>query len=165
MYSDSGDKLIPLIWHPFEPFFAIQNEATDDYAIFHIFRADRYPRHGEPSKLLILGQKVDCGFYAPQKEFYDFLFAKMDDTPSEFEIETVSQLETDFSRNSYSYPISYVKAPTNTLAFWILNNLAYAPEEERIDTLFLEDARKKNRKLRDYANQCEKTYEEAISRL
>lgn len=164
-YSIREDQLILLVDTIYDNVFAILDEASDEYACFLIFRADQFLHRNEPSKCPIFDQNVDCGFYPPQSEFYNFLLAKIGESPSRFEIETVDSSNNFPFQRSLSYTTGYVKAPTNSLAFWILNNLAYAPEEERIDTLFLKDAREKCRKLRGYADQCEKDYEEAISRL
>lgn len=56
-------------------------------------------------------------------------------------------------------------AKWNTLAGMILRNLAYAPDEERLDLLLLQDAKKKADMTRHFAEERRKEFETAIQRL
>jgi hypothetical protein len=59
----------------------------------------------------------------------------------------------------------FVKAPKHSISYYILTNLAYAPTDERIDQLLINDAKKKYAMLKEYSLLASKEYEEAISRF
>jgi hypothetical protein len=59
----------------------------------------------------------------------------------------------------------FVKAPKRSLSYYILTNLAYAPKDERIDQLLINDAKKKYSMLKEYSLLATKEYEEAISKF
>ncbi len=59
----------------------------------------------------------------------------------------------------------FCKAPTGSMAYEILTNLAYAPEGKRLDTLLINDANHKYRILREHAETLEQIYQTAISRF
>jgi hypothetical protein len=59
----------------------------------------------------------------------------------------------------------FVKAPNGSLAYYVLKNLAYAPEDERIDQVLIKDAKKKYAMLKEYSLTVAKEYEEAISKF
>lgn len=59
----------------------------------------------------------------------------------------------------------FVKAPKESLAYQILLNIAYAPEDKRIDNLLISDAKKKFSLLKDYSEKAARDYEEAMSKF
>lgn len=56
-------------------------------------------------------------------------------------------------------------APHNTLAGQILRNLAYAPEEDRLDLLLQQDAERKAELLKRFAADRAADYKKTISRI
>ena len=52
----------------------------------------------------------------------------------------------------------FTPAPRSSLAHLILQNFAYAPVAERIDTLIIRDALRKEKLIRDYANKSETNF-------
>jgi hypothetical protein len=59
----------------------------------------------------------------------------------------------------------FAKAPTGSIAYEILANLAYAPPEKRLDMLLIKDAQNKYKILKDYSEKLELRYEQAIAKL
>jgi len=58
----------------------------------------------------------------------------------------------------------FVKAPRNSISEYILQNLAYAEPEKRIDELLLKDAKEKFRQLKEFADRSSEEYREAIDK-
>jgi hypothetical protein len=68
--------------------------------------------------------------------------------------------------NNYSfdsmYDVGHVPAPSNSFAEAILENLAYAPPEQRIDTLMINDAKTKFASFKEQLDLKETEYKSAI---
>ena len=164
MVSADGARVEEIFWEldSETATYAAEDTETRDSVSFNLFETELHVRYG--LEYNILGQSEEGGFYPPQPKFYKFLLQEIPDSwgEPEFELNTIRYEPPD---DEPSYEGGFVKAPTNTLAYWILKNLAYAPEEERLDQLLLKDARHKYRKVKELADRCEKEYQEAISRL
>jgi hypothetical protein len=102
-----------------------------------------------------------CGFCPPESGFYELLLAKFDGRDFERNVDC----EIDHLDPMDSPPARYVRAPANTLAYWIMRNMAYAPVEQRLDRLLLKDAKEKYEKLKSFSETIEREYEEAIGSL
>ena len=162
MVSADGARVEEIFWEldsETAP-YAAEDTETRDSVSFNLFETELHVRYD--LEYSILGQSEEGGFYPPQPEFYEFLLREIPYGWGEpqFEFNTIR-----YADGKPSYEGGFVKAPTNTLAYWILKNLAYAPEEERLDQLLLKDARHKYRKVKELADRCEKEYQEAMSRL
>ncbi|MDP2227785.1 MAG: hypothetical protein Q8J78_09965 [Moraxellaceae bacterium] len=59
----------------------------------------------------------------------------------------------------------FCNAPTGSIAYEILANLAYAPEGKRLDTLLIKDAKQKYQILKAHSQTLEQSYLMAISRF
>lgn len=106
---------------------------------------------------------VDNDGVHPFDERYDrfLLQSDVDDDKSwKFESNITPHVNPLFSGQSY-----FVKAPKKSIASYILLNLAYASEEERIDNLIIDDAKRKHEMLKNYSVRVSKEYDEAISKF
>jgi hypothetical protein len=101
------------------------------------------------------------GFCPPESGFYELLLAKFDGR--DFEKNVDCEIDHLDPRDFPS--ARYVRAPANTLAYWIMRNMAYAPVDQRLDRLLLEDAKEKYEKLKAFSETLEREYKEAIGRL
>lgn len=94
-----------------------------------------------------------AAFVIPSEKGFKFAFGNVQSRTHQlkYEIET--------SEGKYS------PAPQESVAGAILRNLAYAPEENRIDTLLINDANDRFEKVTELANKVRSDYESGISRL
>ena len=60
------------------------------------------------------------------------------------------------------YDVGHVPAPSDSFAEAILENLAYAPPEQRIDTLMINDAKTKFASFKKLVDLKETEYKTAI---
>lgn len=75
-------------------------------------------------------------------------------------------LRTDLSLKSLLYEFDapkYVPAPSNSIAKLILENMAYAPSESRLDTLMIKDALAKEKMIKDFAAGLENEFRSAFA--
>lgn len=72
----------------------------------------------------------------------------------------------EYRLNNYSldsmYDVGHVPAPSDSFAEAILENLAYAPPEQRIDTLMIDDAKNKFASFKEQLDLKEAEYKTAI---
>lgn len=97
-------------------------------------------------------------FSPAESGFYDLLLASCFNTQENNE-DMVNHLDCGDD------PARYVRAPVHTLAACLMRNMAYAPEEKRIDQLLLKDAKDKYAKVKALSEMGEAEYDEAIGKL
>lgn len=141
------------------PVYAIEDKASEKVTTYKIFVDENYLEFGPPDSFF-LGHDSECCFYPTDSDFYDFMLTPLDRETSDTEVcSEIGQVKIDPALTGF------VKAPANTMAYAILQNMAYAPERERIDQLLLKDAKEKYQKLKKLSEIGEREYEEAIGRL
>lgn len=75
-------------------------------------------------------------------------------------------LRTDLKISSLLYEFDthkYVPAPSNSIAKLILENMAYAPRESRLDTLMVKDALAKEKMIKGFAASLENEFRSAFA--
>ena len=141
--------------------YAVEDRASEKATTYKIFLDENHSHlglqlFGSP----FLGAQLEECFCPTESQFYDFML-----TPFERENDG-RDLIFEIGRGQIDPALTgFVKAPANTIAYEILQNMAYAPERKRIDQLLLNDAKEKYKKLKKFSEIAEREYEQAIGRL
>ena len=160
-------KRIPICWSEdtFEFLYAdCDNFESGEIKLFWCDSTDSWYQDIPPSTFretdnlgrIIFDQKIE-DLHCCSKEGQDeFLFNTSRDDIHSF----------DFILNNYSvdsrYEVGHVPAPSDSFAKAILENLAYASPEQRIDTLMINDAKTKFASFKKLVDSKETEYKTAI---
>jgi hypothetical protein len=103
---------------------------------------------------LCLDEVIEDLYCCSKEEQDEFLFNTSRDDIHSF----------DYLLNNYysMYDVGHVPAPSDSFAKAILENLAYAPPEQRIDTLMINDAKTKFASFKKLVDLKETEYKTAI---
>ena len=105
---------------------------------------------------MFIEETIEDVYCCSKEEQDEFLFNTSRDDIHSFE----------YRLNNYSldsmYDVGHVPAPSDSFAEAILENLAYAPPEQRIDTLMIDDAKNKFASFKEQLDLKEAEYKTAI---
>ena len=95
-------------------------------------------------------------------DMFDFLMSK----PQHDEELKRYRIFDQIQRHETTHDVDvFTKAPAGSFAEIILQNLAYAAEEDRIDNLLLKDAKQRNKVFKEHEKQCEKNYFDGLKKF
>lgn len=142
--------------------YGIDDEGNHIYALFFTSNQNGFLGRSENN---FRGMRFHIPWHSYEVEIsfqdtLDFLMA----SPS-YENENNYQIiyKIEGVNNSYKHNSFFSPAPYQSFADNILTNLAYASEENRIDTLLLKDAKEKFQAFKNYEKDCNKKYFDSLA--
>ncbi len=146
-------------------------ESGYEVTFVYMFESADAPSLDTLAEMPLLGMQHKLSFHSGEEDFCKLLLTPIpgledEDYPcnpySDDPWTTDHRIKLTYQ--DYGAKTRFVKAPRNSISEFILQNLAYAEPEKRIDELLLIDAKEKFRQLKEFADKSSEEYREAIDK-